>query len=603
MSPFSLRLPSLLLLPTLTGLLLGASLSQTRAQAVVAPPNSASPLRYRVVSARVQPEFQAGIPLGFDFNKLYTEAELTAQITAATATVRTAWQQAGEDELRVSPGGTVAVLVTTPLRDNVGTPTQNVQNVAITIRPVGVRIHELPLSGGISGVPFAVASTFLPNPLEKFINSRTGFGIDRAYGLSVAAATATRLLGSSRERNAAPSSPHTTLDLDTQGRKSITDPFYTGIIGLELAREQPGKLLDHIGLTGRYASSEQPLGSARYSQDFGEVGLKTRLRPDFPALTSVSFGGKFRWSGNRLLDGGALSTRASESGIQGWSIFDGHPAGRDSGFLRAGVWTDIASPNNLPGSYQRLVGLLGYAREIPVAPNQSLGIKLLLGAGQSWGALPEYARFYGGNTGSNFLDDAPASAAITMTPDGPLLRSFGAGQAASRFTLGQRRGGTSFWHVNLDVAIPIRAWSVPLIPNVAIIQDEPGANTTLKQLLQADIRSGKTLLITYLKRQQHLTQEQAQAQADKTYREIDPITNYIINQANIVAVKPLILLDIAGIDAPGATQNPMRMGFGGGIQLSIVTAHLELGYAHTVRGAPGDPSGNFFARLAFQRFF
>jgi hypothetical protein len=75
-----------------------------------------------------------------------------------------------------------------------------------------------------------------------------------------------------------------------------------------------------------------------------------------------------------------------------------------------------------------------------------------------------------------------------------------------------------------------------------------------------------------------------------------------VDYAKIYAVKPLILFDAARLSRPGF---PARTNYslGGGVQLTIVVAKFELGYAHTLRRLSGEPRGNLVARLVFENLF
>ncbi|HVF23011.1 MAG TPA: hypothetical protein VM941_08055, partial [Pyrinomonadaceae bacterium] len=84
--------------------------------------------------------------------------------------------------------------------------------------------------------------------------------------------------------------------------------------------------------------------------------------------------------------------------------------------------------------------------------------------------------------------------------------------------------------------------------------------------------------------------------------EILPITDFIADHANIIAVKPLVLFDVAHL-GPGGTNNETRFGLGGGFQIDIVMARFELGYVSSLNRVSGDPRGTFFGRLILRRLF
>jgi hypothetical protein len=108
------------------------------------------------------------------------------------------------------------------------------------------------------------------------------------------------------------------------------------------------------------------------------------------------------------------------------------------------------------------------------------------GAGRIDGMPSTAEQFYGGSSASQFLYDGAASPALVHAPRGPLLRSFG----ERRASLAANAAGRAYWHVN--VALPVRTWSWPLIPDDDTGLPGEGSSTlTLKQMLRRQIdRSG-----------------------------------------------------------------------------------------------------------------
>jgi hypothetical protein len=86
-------------------------------------------------------------------------------------------------------------------------------------------------------------------------------------------------------------------------------------------------------------------------------------------------------------------------------------------------------------------------------------------------------------------------------------------------------------------------------------------------------------------------------------REILPITNFIADHANIIAVKPLAMFDVAHLALKGTAAHNTRYGFGGGLQIDVVMARFELGYMAALNRIPGDPRGSLVGRLILRRFF
>src|SRR2546425_8254731 len=86
-------------------------------------------------------------------------------------------------------------------------------------------------------------------------------------------------------------------------------------------------------------------------------------------------------------------------------------------------------------------------------------------------------------------------------------------------------------------------------------------------------------------------------------RHIRPAVEFIADRANLFAVRPLLMVDVAGLDARAPFDNRTRYGVGGGVQLTIVVAKLEVGYMHAVRRLAGDPAGRFMFRVIFDNLF
>jgi hypothetical protein len=250
-----------------------------------------------------------------------------------------------------------------------------------------------------------------------------------------------------------------------------------------------------------------------------------------------------------------------------------------------------------------MVGRIGYAKEIPVQPNQTIGLEVVAGGGAVLGSPPGYARFFGGNSSGQFLYDSPSSVALQNMPVGPLIRSFGEGRAGLPTASGVR-GGEGFWHVNLNLTIPIRWWSRALIPNeLTDIEDADGKPTSLKQLLrkQVDV-TGPSMLAATLKKE-GMSADDAEKRAGEILGEIRPATHFIIDDANIYSVKPLLMFDAAGITDRGISSGDTWLAAGGGVEVTIVIAKLQVGYMRTISGPTFGSRGNVFVRLVFQNLF
>ncbi len=96
------------------------------------------------------------------------------------------------------------------------------------------------------------------------------------------------------------------------------------------------------------------------------------------------------------------------------------------------------------------------------------------------------------------------------------------------------------------------------------IPDSDGNGTPLKQVLrnQVDI-TGPSMLAATLK-QEGASDEEAAKKAGEVFREIQPATHFFIDDANLYAVKPLVLFDAAGMTGSGGSPDETWLAAGGG---------------------------------------
>jgi hypothetical protein len=101
----------------------------------------------------------------------------------------------------------------------------------------------------------------------------------------------------------------------------------------------------------------------------------------------------------------------------------------------------------------------------------------------------------------------------------------------------------------------------------------------------------------------HLSAVEADKKAAKDIDEIRPAVTYITESANVFALRPLLMFDLARLDDGSGTSSPMEISVGGGIQLMVVTARFEAGYMGAVRGSSAGNHGRFVFRLVFTNLF
>jgi hypothetical protein len=498
--------------------------------------------------------------------------------------------------------------------------------VDVSVKSFYLRVDLYKIGSNVLPIPRSDRPTFFPGVPKSLLAFNPTFGIshDRRYGVSQKAGVSINLLDPlEKEKSSDDAEESVKLRLDAGGSKSLNKPFYNATARLSLERRRTGKLLENVGVEGAFDALQEPLGDGKIFKDVARLGLNITLRPRLGLVNSVSLNANYRFSGNRFFSDDQLrSELTTENSFEARALLDGRVA---DGVSRLGIWLDSNSPKKVEDSYTRLVGIFGYDKEIPLALNQTIGVELILGGGRTWGRVPEYARFYGGNSLGNFLYEDADSDILRAFPTGPLLRSFGRNQAQSESATSPMRGATSFWHVNLTTSFPIPSLSRPVIPDVSLDDDDDddddtasaatppakkdvcgkikSTKATLKNAVKNSMTSARNGLASYYRNVENLPAEEAGKRAEAEVREICPAIYYLADQANLYSVKPLFMLDAARLEREGDINSGTRVAVGGGLQFSLVVARFEMGYLRSVRRETGDPRGNFVMRLVFQNLF
>ena len=487
--------------------------------------------------------------------------------------------------------------------------------VDVSIHAISLRIDTGNPLMNLLNIPRSNRPSFLsrvPGPLLA-LNPQLGITQDRQLGPTAAFGINGNLLDLGRNLKREPLTVRPVrLDVRSTNARSMNGSYYDSNSQLSLSRTLP-ETVAAIAFHATFRAQRQPRGDHNYFRNAlsfdGSLRLKTNVVPFEDGVVRAGY----RRSSNRLVDSRGLTVESfAENAFEGMATFDGRLLG---GVSRLAIWADGASPANRK-SYQRLAMFWAYHKEIELRPSQTLGIETLLGAGRAWGNAPEYARFYGGNTAQDFLYEPKESPVILNFPTGPLIRSFGAGQASARVG-SVPVGATSFWNFNLNLAIPVRKWSSPLVPDISIelpkfdanghaVLDDNGEpvmeDRPLRNILKSQGESSRKVLERIFK-QQGMPAGEAAAKAQRELRSINSILNFVADRANIYAVKPLFMFDAARLAGPGVVNGSTRMAFGGGLQFTIVVAKFEAGYLRTVRCLPADQKGNFVMRLVFENLF
>jgi len=477
-------------------------------------------------------------------------------------------------------------------------------SIGVVFRPFYLHLSLVQIGDNVLPIPRSAKPTFYENVPGPLLALRPTFGAsyDRAFGSALGAAIDADLLSLRDPAHPDPARKQD-LDLQAQGVKSLDELFYRANVGLNYRVRKVSDAISELRLHADYAGAREPLGDAEHQANGGlfSPGISLKLAPNTRAYFDVAY-----QRASEEVNGRNLSQDSDLDREANRLIFEAIPP-LVYGFVRAGVWQENNWLTGSGGAYQRLVGRIGYAKEIPISQNQTIGLEILAGAGKIWGDAPAFGQFYGGNSPGQFLYDRPTGASLSTMPNGPLLRSFGEMQAGFRRT-GGRTGGDSFWHVNVNLALPLplRGWFYPLIPNE--LTDLPGADGTslsIKQVLSRQINvSGPNMLAAALQTEHpEWSAEQAADRARSILSEVRPAADFIINHANLYSIKPLLMFDAAGIDDRRSHASETWLAAGGGVQITLVTANFEIGYMQTLSGPTIGNRGSVFMRLVFQNLF
>lgn len=518
----------------------------------------------------------------------YDPATVSSALEAVNRAVRDERRQQGQE---LAEKAAVAVFYATTCTEIVGDKLADV-----IFRVYSVRLDLANPGSAVLPLPRSNRPTFfseVPKPLQIF-NPTFDVGRDRKSGTSAEVGISTDLLNLPALTAGKPVAARPNqLTVEAKGRKSVENPFYDAETAFGFTRTRTGKVFERFFVEGRFSAARDPRGSADFSKNAAFFKIGVGIRPNSGFLRRIVADGRFQWSRNRFDRASGPDEKASEPGFAARAVVDGRIGG---GFVRGAVWFDGGFPDGSFVPYRRVATTVGYAGEIGVSKNtnQTLGVEAVAGFGRVFGNAPRYARFYGGNGLSRFLFDAPEASSLAATPTGPLIRSFGAGQAGAD-------GATGFWHFNLNLAVPIPKLSRPLIPDLDLNEgnDPP---ILLRKLLRKSTGSARSFLINQFMTE-GASQAEAERRADASLRDVQPAVDFLADRANLFAVKPLFLFDAANVRGMADAGPRTRFGVGGGVQFTLVIARFEVGYLRTVRALPGDNKGNFFLRLTFQNLF
>lgn len=516
---------------------------------------------------------------------------VTAQsLSAAMEALQAAITGPGRVELpAIQPGGTeIEVLyIDVDLDETPGSGKEcdgAASTVGVVFRPYHVHLSLERVGDNVLPVPrLPFAAPPAVNEVWSALSPGLGMGHDRAFGTWVDAQVRTP------ESHA--------VQADARMRESVTTGFYDaggalshrGRLGTGTVREYRV----HAGVQAR----REPLAETDNKHEAGELGagLKLRLAPATPLYADAA------WRHVHDRAGDPALAQSEKTDLLAFRVLADRLVPSTTGFLRGSVWQDNGRSVGPEHSFQRLVGRAGYAQEIRVSPGNTLAVEIVAGAGKLWGGAPAANRFFGGNSATQFLYEGALSRQMLDMPRGPLIRSFGEGQAGLGGSAAD--GGSAFWHLNLTVALPIPGLSRPLIPNLPTgLTGKDGQPVSVKQILRSQVDQSGPALLEPVLRNQGLSAEEARSQAKAAFAEIQPAARYIIDDAYLYALRPLLLLDAAELRGGLGGASARWTALGAGLSATFTVARFEAGYMRTVSG-PEPRSGAGFMRLVFQNLF
>jgi hypothetical protein len=538
---------------------------------------------YRINSVKVAGRWVGSIPLPLAAGDAYNPAK----VSEAIGVIKTRFASAEADAALFGRGLTSITFITSKVTAN-----HSARTVDITLLPYAVRLavdeqgrNFLPLPRS----PFATDFTAVPAWLRT-LNPQATLRYDARMGLAPTAQVA--VAGSTIRKG--------DWFASAAGEHSLSKDFFDAQANGGYRREFRNGLLQQATMLAGFSSQQQPSGMDTITSTAGWADTQLALRLSGAGRTTRFV------VGGRLQDGDEKSTGMSSARDRRVALRALGETRVAAGNARLAVWLEHGKSDRAgAGEYQRLAGLLGYVKEIPLGAHRSIGFEFIAGGGTIRGTAPAGARFSGGAQTGSFLFDGLGSGGFAELPRGPLLRNFGRGEAGVRDALGRVQGGKSFWSGSLTLSFPVKAWSFPLLPTEPVTEiEQPDGSVrslTLGDLLQRQVKSGQGMFAGILEAK-GTPPDAAAREAEEVFGGLQPAIVWLAEQANLVGLKPVLMCDAAQIRGTQGRRESW-LGIGGGLQLVIVTAKLEAGYMATVHGPRLGRPGSFSARLVFQNLF
>ena len=295
--------------------------------------------------------------------------------------------------------------------------------VGVIFRPHYVHVSLEQIGDNVLPIPRSPRPTFFENVPKPLLALKPVFGVsqDRAFGTALGGAFDADLFNlRDPARISAATDENQHLDVHAQGMKSVDESFYRVDAGLRYSQRLTGTLLQGVSLAANYDGVKEPLGATEHTRNAGLVsgGVTLKLAPS----TRLSLDTGYRRTDDTFNEPGSRARTSTSSDEQtNRALLDAIPR-PIFGFFRAAVWEDNGWLSG-GGSYQRMVGRIGYAKEIPVQPNQTIGLEVVAGGGAVLGNPPHTRASLEGTPRGSFFTTARPRRLFRTCPSG---RSFGA---------------------------------------------------------------------------------------------------------------------------------------------------------------------------------
>jgi len=274
--------------------------------------------------------------------------------------------------------------------------------------------------------------------------------------------------------------------------------------------------------------------------------------------------------------------------IVGPTLWDGYLT------LRSNISTVMAG---VLEPYQQFQASVGPSLEVGRGHDR-FGLDIYGAFGFSTKSTPAFDLWYGGTVQESIYHPGSQLINRQRLAIGPIIRSIGVNQAGVLSKSDGMFGGSAYWNVSLTAAIPIGGWSRPLIPDV--VMDDEDAAFTAGSWVKNKINDDGTIedAIDSLVKYGNYTSEKAREELTPVFKKFfRPYVNHAVDHANLFAIRPLIMADIAKIYRNDYVDSTLWLGLGVGLQVELTYMRFVLGYMQTVSPGSQANDGNLFVRF------